>query len=85
MIIGFISKFDKLKQKEEKIDVQIDQKYSIFYPKESQIISVNNNGDSQILLRYQLDGENKLILIDLIKKKIITKIDLKKSKAWKIE
>ena len=34
---------------------------------------------------YQLDGENKLILIDLINKKILTKINFKKSKEWKIE
>tara|TARA_Y100000589_G_C27098023_1_gene606810 strand:- start:373 stop:741 length:369 start_codon:yes stop_codon:yes gene_type:complete len=85
LIIGFINKFDKLKRTEKIDNEQINQEYSLFYPKEGQIISVDYNRDNKILLRYQLDGENKLILIDLIKKKIMTKINFKKSKDWKIE
>ena len=80
LIIGFINKFEKL-EKNEKIKNQ----YSIYYPKESQIISVNYVGNNQLLLRYQLDGKNELILIDLINEKILTKINFKKSKEWKIE
>ena len=37
------------------------------------------------MLRYQLDGENELILVDLKNEKILTKINFKKSKEWKIE
>ena len=80
LIVGFINKFGKLEENEK-----IKKQYSIFYPKESQIISVNYVGENQLLLRYQLDGENELILIDLKNEKILTKINFKKSKEWKIE
>jgi len=85
LIIGFVNKIGKLEKKEKVYNEEIKKQYSLFYPKESQIISVNYIGNNQLLLRYQLDGENKLILIDLINKKILTKINFKKSKEWKIE
>ena len=85
LIIGFINKIGKLEQKEKIYNQEIKKQYSLFYPKESQIISVNFIGNNQLLLRYQLDGENKLVLVDLINEKILTKINLKKSKEWKIE
>ena len=85
LIIGFINKFGKLGKNEKIYDENIKKEYSIFYPKESQIISVNYVGKNQLLLRYQLDGENELILIDLMNEKILTKINFKKSKEWKIE
>ena len=85
LIIGFINKIGKLEKKEIVYNQEIKKQYSLFYPKESQIISINYIGNNQLLLRYQLDGENKLILIDLINKKILTKINFKKSKEWKLE
>ena len=85
LIIGFINKIGKVDKKEKIYNQEIKKQYSLFYPKESQIISVNYIGNNQLLLRYQLDGENKLILIDLINKKILTKINFKKSKEWKVE
>ena len=85
LIIGFVNKFGKLEKNEKIYDEKLKKQYSIFYPKESQIISVNYVGKNHLLLRYQLDGENKLILIDLMNEKILTKINLKKSKEWKIE
>ena len=85
LIIGFINKIGKLEQKEKIYNQEIKKQYSLFYPKESQIISVNFIGNNQLLLRYQLDGENKLVLVDLINEKILTKINFKKSKEWKIE
>ena len=85
LIIGFVDKFGELEKKEKINSKNIKSKYSLYYPKESQIISVNYAGDNQLLLRYQMDGENKLILIDLLKEKIITKINFNKSKEWKIE
>ena len=85
LIIGFINKFRKLEKNEKIHNEKIKERYSLFYPKESQIISVNYAGNNQLLLRYQFGGENKLILIDLINEKILTKINLKKSKEWKIE
>ena len=75
LIIGFINKIGKLGKKVEVYNKEIKNQYSLFYPKESQIISVNYIGKNQLLLRYQLDGENKLILIDLINEKILTKIN----------
>ena len=85
LIIGFINKFGELEKKEKTISKNIKSEYSLYYPKDSQIISVNYTGDNQLLLRYQMDGENKLILIDLLKEKILTKINFNKSKEWKIE
>ena len=85
LIIGFINKFEELEKKEKSISKNIKSEYSLYYPKDSQIISVNYTGDNQLLLRYQMDGENKLILIDLLKEKILTKINFNKSKEWKIE
>ena len=85
LIIGFINKFGELEKKEKTISKNIKSEYSLYYPKESQIISVNYTGDNLLLLRYQMDGENKLILIDLLKEKILTKINFNKSKEWKIE
>jgi len=85
LIIGFINKFGELEKKEKTISKNIKSEYSLYYPKDSQIISVNYTGDNQLLLRYQIDGENKLILIDLLKEKILTKINFNKSKEWKIE
>ena len=85
LIIGFIDKFGELENKEKTYSKNIKSKYSLYYPKESQIISVNYAGDNQLLLRYHMDGENKLILIDLLKEKIITNINFNKSKEWKIE
>ena len=85
LIIGFVDKFGELEKKEKTYSKNIKSKYSLYYPEESQIISVNYAGDNQLLLRYQMDGENKLILIDLLKEKIITKINFNKSKEWKIE
>ena len=85
LIIGFINKFEKLDKKEISYNEKIKKQYSLFYPEESQIISVSYTGNNQLLLRYQLDGENELILIDLKDEKILTKINFKKSKEWKIE
>ena len=85
LIIGFINKFEELEKKEKSISKNIKSEYSLYYPKDSQIISVNYTGDNQLLLRYQIDGKNKLILIDLLKEKILTKINFNKSKEWKIE
>ena len=85
LIIGFVNKFGELEKKEKIISKNIKSEYSLYYPKDSQIISVNYTGDNQLLLRYQIDGENKLILIDLLKEKILTKINFNKSKEWKIE
>ncbi len=85
LIIGFINKFGELDKKEKTISKNIKSEYSLYYPKDSQIISVSYAGDNQLLLRYQMDGENKLILIDLINEKILTKINFNKSKEWKIE
>ena len=85
LIIGFINKFGELEKKKKTISKSIKNEYSLYYPKDSQIISVNYTGDNQLLLRYQIDGENKLILIDLLKEKILTKINFNKSKEWKIE
>ena len=85
LIIGFINKFGELDKKEKTISKNIKSEYSLYYPKDSQIISVSYAGDSQLLLRYQINGENELILIDLINKEVLTKINFKKSKEWKIE
>ena len=85
LIIGFINKFGELDKKEKTISKNIKSEYSLYYPKDSQIISVSYSGDNQLLLRYQKDGENKLILVDLLKEKILTKINFNKSKEWKIE
>ena len=85
LIIGFINKFGKLEKNEKIYDKKIKKQYSLFYPNESQIISVNYFGKNKLLLRYQLDGENELILIDLMNEKILTKIKFKKSKEWKVE
>ena len=85
LIIGFINKFEELEKKEKSISKNIKTEYSLYYPKDSQIISISFTDDNQLLLRYQMDGENKLILIDLLKEKIVTKINFNKSKEWKIE
>ena len=85
LIIGFINKFEELEKKEKTISKSIKSEYSLYYPKDSQIISINYTGNNQLLLRYQMDGANKLILIDLLKEKILTKINFNKSKEWKIE
>ena len=85
LIIGFINKFEELEKKEKSISKNIKSEYSLYYPKDSQIISVNYTGDNQLLLRYQINGENKLILVDLLKEKILTKINFNRSKEWKIE
>ena len=73
LIIGFINKFGELEKKEKTISKDFKSEYSLYYPKDSQIISVNYTSDNQLLLRYQMDGENKLILVDLLKEKILTK------------
>ena len=85
LVVGFINKFGELEKKEKTISKKIKSEYSIYYPKDSQIISVNYTGDNKLLLRYQMDGENKLVLIDILKEKILTKINFNKSKEWKIE
>ena len=85
LIIGFINKFEKFENKEKTYSKNIKNQYSLYHPKESQIISVNYVENHQLLLRYQMDGENKLILIDLMNEKILTNINFKKSKGWKIE
>ena len=85
LIIGFINKFGEFEKKKKTISKNIKSEYSLYYPKNSQIISVNYTSDNQLLLRYQLDGENELILVDLKNEKILTKINFKKSKEWKIE
>ena len=85
LIIGFVNKFGELEKKEKIISKNIKSEYSLYYPKDSQIISVTYTGDNKLLLRYQMDGENKLILINLLNEKIVTKINFKKSKEWKIE
>ena len=85
LIVGFINKFEKLGENGKIHNKKIKKQYLISYPKESQIISVNYVENNQLLLRYQLDGENELILIDLINKEVLTKINFKKSKEWKID
>ena len=85
LIMGFINKFGELEKKKKTYSKNIKNQFSLYYPKDSQIISVDYAGNNQLLLRYQMDGKNKLILIDLLNEKIITKINFKKSKEWKIE
>ncbi len=85
LIIGFINKFEKISENKKNIQSIIQSDFTLYYPSESQIISVNYTGDNKVLLRYQLKGKNRLILIDLQNKKIITKINFKKAKIWEIE
>ena len=40
LVIGFVNKFEKLEKKEKNYNKKIKNEYSLFYPKESQIISV---------------------------------------------
>ena len=61
LIIGFLNKFEELEKKEKSISKNIKSEYSLYYPKDSQIISVTYTDNNQLLLRYQKDGENKLI------------------------
>ncbi len=74
-----------MEKKEKTFNKKIKNEYLLFYPKESQIISASYVGNNELLLRYQMNGENNLILIDLFNEKILTKINFKKSKEWKIE
>ena len=49
LIIGFVDKFGELEKKEKTYSKNIKSKYSLYYPKESQIISVNYAGSNKLL------------------------------------
>ena len=85
LIVGFVNKFEKLSKNNKKDTKIIEKNLTLHYPKNSQIISIDFSSESKLLLRYQINGKNEIILIDLINKEIISKINFRKSNDWKIE
>ena len=85
LIFGFVDKLEKLSKSKDDKKQALEKQYTLFYPNESQIISVDSYGNENILIRFQQNGKNKLIIVDLKSKKILTNIHLKKSNEWKIQ
>lgn len=85
LIVGFINKFSELSKKN--ITSQNDklQELKLFYPKESELISVEFNEVNNLMLWYKKSNVNFVIIIDLKSKKITKKISFKKSNLWKLE
>ena len=59
--------------------------YDIFYPNGSKLITLNFNKDNNLVVFYEYLNENYLIVIDLNNKKILNKVNFKKSDFWKIK
>ena len=92
LVFGFLKNYNKLAskknitngKKEISSTVQIIDKIEIFQPENSQLISSSLGGDNKLLLRYQSEGNNVIMIIDTNRKVILKKIFLKNGKEWKI-
>ncbi len=92
LVFGFFKSYNKLSSKKEisnekkeiTSSIQIIDEIEIFQPKNSQLISSSLGGGNKLLLRYQSEGNNVIIIIDIDRKVILKKIFLKNGKEWKI-
>tara|TARA_B100000131_G_C18104121_1_gene607107 strand:- start:1081 stop:1455 length:375 start_codon:yes stop_codon:yes gene_type:complete len=85
-VLGVVKKFSKLSSKKDNnISVVKYEEFDFFYPEDAQFISAALGSEGKILLRYQLRGENILLIIDTVTKTIINKIFLTPGKKWDIK
>ena len=85
LVFGFIKNYNKISSKTNVINkVQMMDEMEIFQPENSQLISSSLGEDGKLLLRYQAEGNNVIIIIDTSRKIILKKIFLRNGKGWKI-
>ena len=85
LIFGFVKNYNKLSSKNEITKtIQETDEFEIFQPENSQLISSSIGGDERLLLRYQSEGNNVIIIIDTNRKIILKKIFFRNGKDWKI-
>ena len=94
LVVGFIKKFTDISehQEQEKLEKITTIKnnfekmnYIIYQPKNSQLISSSIGSDGKLLLRYQFEGKNFLLVINLISNLIEKKIEFISGDDWMLE
>ena len=89
LIIGLAKGYNDLDLKTEKIDNSFNQEavkmtpFTFFQPIEAQLISASLGDNNEILLRYQYQGKNVLVILDKSTKQKKAIITIKKKiDAW---
>ena len=86
LVLGFIKNYNTLAIKEVKKDLTFKtEELTLSQPKNSQLISSSLTSDNKLLLRYQHEGNNIILIIDVKNKNISNKIIFNDSDDWKIE
>ena len=86
LVLGFIKNYNTLSIKEVKKDLIFKtEELTLSQPKNSQLISSSLTSDNKLLLRYQHEGNNIILIIDVKNKNISNKIIFNDSDDWKIE
>ena len=86
LVLGFIKNYNTLSIKEVKKDLIFKtEELTLSQPKNSQLISSSLTSDNKLLLRYQHEGNNIILIIDVKNKNISNKIIFNDSDVWKIE
>ena len=86
LVLGFIKNYNTLSIKEAKKDLIFKtEELTLSQPKNSQLISSSLTSDNKLLLRYQHEGNNIILIIDVKNKNISNKIIFNDSDDWKIE
>ncbi len=85
-VLGVFKNFKKLSSNKDKnVPVLEFNEFKLFYPSKAQFINATLGNEDNLLLRYQLNGENVLLIINLRHKKIVKKISLLPDKEWKVK
>ena len=85
---GLANNFNKINNNQPtlskpiKLDHKFDKEIDLYVPKDAQLISSSLGEDNQILLRYLHKGKNRLIILDINTKKIMSIITLKKGNEY---
>ena len=85
---GLANSFKKINNNKPTIKktIQLDQKIKkeieLYVPKDAQLISSSLGHDNQILLRFLHKGENKLVILDIKTKNIMSIVTLKKDSEY---
>ena len=77
-----INKNESTISKPIQMDQTFDDEVDFYFPKNAQLISSSLGQSNQILLRYLHKGKNRLVILDIKTKKIMSIITLKKGNEY---
>ena len=88
LFLGLANSFKKINKNQSTIskpiqkDQEFDKEIDLYVPKDAQLISSSLGQHNQILLRYLHKGKNRLVILDIKTKKIMSIITLNKDSKY---